>query len=69
MVKWKRGRNPTTRHANIGSKPVSYIYRYTATIASLWSEGLLGKIEQTQIAVDFSFLLNSFFCDCSKILR
>ena len=46
MATWKRGRNPTTRHANIDSQPASYIYRYPATIASLWSEGLLGPNDQ-----------------------
>ena len=43
---WKRGRNPTTRHRNIDSQPASYIYRHPATIASLWSEGLLGPTDQ-----------------------
>ena len=46
MATWKRGRNPTTRHANIVSQPASYIYSQPATIASLWSEGLLGPTDQ-----------------------
>ena len=39
---WKRGRNPTTRHRNIDTN----IYRNPATIASLWSEALLGHTDQ-----------------------
>ena len=45
-LQWKRGRNPTTRHRNIASQIASYIYRHPATIASLWSEGLLGPTDQ-----------------------
>ena len=41
MPLWKRGRNPTTRHTKKASQPASYIYRWPATIASLWSEGLV----------------------------
>ena len=46
---WKRGRNPTTRHANIDSQPASYIYSQSATMASLWSEGLLFEFEFVRI--------------------
>ena len=38
MPLWKRGRNTATRNT-IDSQPASCIYRYPATIASLWSEG------------------------------
>ena len=43
---WKRGRNPTTRHRNIASQPASYIYRFPAIMASLWSEGLAGPTDR-----------------------
>ena len=39
---WKRGRNPTTRHRNIDRD----ICRNRATIASLWSEGIIGPTDQ-----------------------
>ena len=36
---WKRGRKVTTRHRNIASQIASYIYRYPATLASLFFGG------------------------------
>ena len=36
----------TQKYSQTASQPASYIYRHPATIASLWSEGLLGPTDQ-----------------------
>ena len=57
---WKRGRNPTTRHRSIASQPASYIYKHPATIASLWSEGLLGLLGPTNQIVLLVSIVTTF---------